>query len=537
MKLQLSAVAVATILPVCSALAIQEVFSDHKEKVSSPSNIRNSLDNALESSPTFLTPADLDTSDIDIDTEIDRLISKTATNIDAWIKDFINQPLDEVEVTNPPSEPSELADINIPINSADLLHPPVPERTIYELIAESKYTTILAKIVKSDPELVDYLNSTERRFTFFAPTDHAFKKIPHHHHGDHHGHDHNDDGGDGDDDDHRIPKEIVRVLLRYHSSPEILNAAQLFHRHTISSALEDPLLGTRKPDDEDDDDEALPQRIAVRAGFKGLTLNFYSHIVAADIVRRFYYALTTPITVKMYILTKIQPATNGLIHGIDSILLPPPPALLLLDVLPTKFSTFNLGLHKTDLGSALNTSTKETGKGFTVFAPTNSAFAHLGLKINAFLFSPPGLKYLRGLLKYHIVPEHTLYSDVLYTEHGEVKPFGVRGATHLDLPTLLGDRTIAVDVTHLGPYVSFRVNGGQRVAFADILAKDGVIHALDHVLIPPRRLQETDGEEGELTIGELMERLEPWVEEEDVADTEDVLTGYWVEVVERTGEL
>ncbi|KAJ0292051.1 hypothetical protein COL922a_014245, partial [Colletotrichum nupharicola] len=97
MKLQLSAVAAATILPVCSALAIQEVFSDHKEKVSSPSNIRNSLDNALESSPTFLTPADLDTSDIDIDTEIDRLISKTATNIDAWIKDFINQPLDEVE--------------------------------------------------------------------------------------------------------------------------------------------------------------------------------------------------------------------------------------------------------------------------------------------------------------------------------------------------------------------------------------------------------------------------------------------------------
>ncbi|KAL3444729.1 FAS1 domain-containing protein [Aspergillus insuetus] len=510
MKLQLSAVAAAAALPLCSALAIQEILGDHKDKVS-PSNIRNSLDSALESSPTFLTPADLDTTDINIDAEINRLITNTATDIDAWIKEFINQPLNEIEITNPPSE---LVDIDIPINPTDLLHPPVPDRTIYELITESKYTTILAKIIKSDPELVDYLNSTERRFTFFAPTDRAFKKIPHHHHGDHHGHDHDDNGGDGDDDDHRIPKEIVRAILRYHSSPEVLNAAQLFHRHTISSALEDPFLGARKPEDDDDDDkEALPQRIAVRAGFKGLTLNFYSHIVAADI-----------------------PATNGLIHGIDSILLPPPSALLLLDVLPTKFSTFNLGLYKTTLASALNTTAKDTGKGFTIFAPTNSAFAHLGLKINAFLFSPPGLKYLRGLLKYHIVPEHTLYSDVLYTEHGEVKPFGVRGATHLDLPTLLGDRTLAVDVVHLGPYVSFRVNGGQRVAFADILAKDGVIHALDHVLIPPRRLQGTSGEEGKLTIEELVERLEPWVEE-DVEDTEDVLNDYWNEVVERTGEL
>ncbi|KAJ0420551.1 FAS1 domain-containing protein [Aspergillus carlsbadensis] len=510
MKLQLSAVAVATALPLCSALAIQEVLSDHNDKP--PSSIRNPLDNALESSPAFLTPADLDTTDINIDAEINRLISTTATDIDAWIKDFINQPLDEIEINNPPSE---LADIDIPISPTDVLHPPVPNRTIYELIAESKYTTILAKIIKSDPELVDYLNSTERRFTFFAPTDHAFKKIPHHHHKDHHGHDNDDNGGDGDDDDHRIPKEVVRAILRYHSSPEVLNAAQLFHSHTISSALEDPLLGSRKPEDDDDDDkEALPQRIAVRAGFRGLTLNFYSHIVAADI-----------------------PATNGLIHGIDSILLPPPSALLLLDVLPTKFSTYNLGLHKTSLVSALNTSTKDTGKGFTVFTPTNSAFAHLGLKINAFLFSPPGLKYLRGLLKYHIVPEHTLYSDVLYTDHGEVKPFGVRGATHLDLPTLLGNRTIAVDVAHLGPYVSFRVNGGQRVAFADILAKDGVIHALDHVLIPPRRLQGTVGEEGELTIGELVERLEPWVEEEEVEESEEVFDGYWDEIVERTGEL
>ncbi|KAL3468150.1 Fasciclin domain-containing protein [Aspergillus heterothallicus] len=517
MKLQLSAVAAAAAagLPfLCSGLAIQEILSDTKEthpQEVSPSNPQNNpLDIALEFSPTLLDPADLDTSNINLDAEISKFISTTATDIDAWIKDhLINQPLDEIS-----NLPSELADIDIPIEPTGLLHPPVPNRTIYELINESKYTTILAKIVRSDPELVDYLNSTERRFTFFAPTDHAFKKIPHrHHHKDHDGDD--DHHGDDDDNDHRIPKEVVRAILRYHSSPEVLNAAQLFHSHTIPSDLEDPWLGTTKPDDDDEEEEALPQRIAVRAGFKGLTLNFYSHIVAAGI-----------------------PAANGLIHGIDSILLPPPPALLLLDVLPTKFSTFNLALYKTSLVDRLNTTSESSGKGFTIFTPTNSAFAHLGLKINAFLFSPPGLKYLRALLKYHVVPDRTLYSDVLYTEDGEVKPFGVKGATHLDLPTLLGDHKIAVDVAHLGPYVSFKVNGWQRVAFADVLAKDGVIHALDHVLIPPRRLERDEGEEGKLTVGELVERLEPWVEADEAEDDgQEAWDAIWDDVAGRAGDL
>ncbi|KAL2838012.1 FAS1 domain-containing protein [Aspergillus pseudoustus] len=514
MKLQLSAVAAAAVLPLCSTLAIQDVLSDDKDsnlKQVSPSNIQNPLDSALESSPAFLNPADVDNTNFDLDAEINRLISSTAHDIDTWIKDLINHPLDEI--TN---LPSELTDIDIPIDPTDLSHPPTPNKTIYELISESKYTTILAKIINSDPDLVDYLNSTEHKFTFFAPTDHAFKKIPHrHHHKDHDGHD--DDGGD-DDDHHRIPKEVVHAILRYHSSHEVLNAAQLFHRHTIASALEDPLLGTIKPDEDDDDEEALPQRIAVRAGFRGLTLNFYSHIVAAGI-----------------------PATNGLIHGIDSILLPPPPALLLLDVLPTKFSTFNLALYKTSLVDKLNTSSESSGKGFTLFTPTNSAFAHLGLKINAFLFSPPGLKYLRGLLKYHIVPNRTLYSDVLYTESGEIKPFGVKGATHLDLPTLLGDHKIAVDVAHLGPYVSFKLNGWQRVAFADALVKDGVIHVLDHVLIPPRRLEKTggeelSGEEEELTVEELIERLEPWVEDDKV-EGEAGFDAILEEIVRRVEDL
>ncbi|KAL2823416.1 Fasciclin domain-containing protein [Aspergillus cavernicola] len=481
-------------VPLCSALAIQEVLGDLKNIESElfKGRVQNPLDDALELSPTF-TPAEV------IDTNNLKYTYPNTNDINAWTKNLFDQPFDEI--TNVPSDTIKL-DLKSATNS---LHPRTSDKTIYQLISESRYTTILAKIIDEDSELVDYLNSTDHNFTFFAPTDYAFRKIPCHRH--HDDDDDDDKGDDGDDGDHRIPKEVVRALLRYHSSPDVLSAVQLFHSHTIPSALEDPLLGTPKSLEDDNNEEGFPQRLTVRAGFKGLTLNFYSHLVAANIG-----------------------ASNGLIHGIDSILLPPPPTLLLLDILPTKFSTFNLALYKTSLTHHLNTTTLTTSKGFTLFIPSNSAFAHLGLRINAFLFSPPGRRYLRALLKYHIVPNTTLYSDVLYTSNGEIKPFGIRGEggfTHLDLPTLLTGREIAVDVAHLGPYVSFKVNGYQRVAFADALAKDGNIHVLDHVLIPPRRLQGAGGPPGggskeeEVELEDLMERLMPWVEENDDHDDEE----------------
>ena len=52
----------------------------------------------------------------------------------------------------------------------------------------------------------------------------------------------------------------------------------------------------------------------------------------------------------------------------------------------------------------------------TLFAPSNFAFKLLGPKINAFLFSSYGLKYLEALLKYHVVSDQTLYSDAYYKD-------------------------------------------------------------------------------------------------------------------------
>lgn len=70
--------------------------------------------------------------------------------------------------------------------------------------------------------------------------------------------------------------------------------------------------------------------------------------------------------------------------------------------------------------------------GQTFFAPTNFAFQKLGPKINAFLFSKYGQKYLKALLKYHVVGYQTLYSDAFYDAKNEREENGVpKGYFHV----------------------------------------------------------------------------------------------------------
>lgn len=109
---------------------------------------------------------------------------------------------------------------------------------------------------------------------------------------------------------------------------------------------------------------------------------------------------------------KTQFGTNGVIHGVESILVPPPTAVKIIQFLPGEFSTLELALTKTGLLEALNDTSKHVGG--TLFAPSNFAFQTLGPKINAFLFSSYGQKYLKALLKYHVVANQTLYSDAYY---------------------------------------------------------------------------------------------------------------------------
>lgn len=69
-----------------------------------------------------------------------------------------------------------------------------------------------------------------------------------------------------------------------------------------------------------------------------------------------------------------------------------------------------------------------------MFAPSNFAFQKLPAKITAFLFSSYGLKYLKALLKYHVVANQTLYSDAYYAADSVGDKAIPKGIFHVSLP-------------------------------------------------------------------------------------------------------
>lgn len=338
-----------------------------------------------------------------------------------------------------------------------------PNMTVYELIAKSKYTTKLAALINEYEDLVELLNGTAANYTIFAPTDKAFEKIPSH--------------------APKPSKEQLKRVLLYHVSPEFFPAGRVLVTKTIPTALDVETLGIG------------PQRLSINLSLKLLTVNFYSRIVAINIF-----------------------GTNGVIHGVDSLLIPPPKAAKIIQFLPGEFSTLELGLTKTSLLKAINDTSNHVGG--TLFAPSNFAFQKLGPRINGFLFSEYGQKYLKALLKYHVVANQTLYSDAYYkSESTDVDESGIpKGYFHIDLPTLLEDKSLSIDVGRYGRFISIKINGFSTVSISDGIAADGVIHVVSNVLIPPkpvdRGLQQWDGEE--LSVDELKDRLEPLTVNEEL---------------------
>lgn len=359
-----------------------------------------------------------------------------------------------------------------------------PNMTVYELINESKYTTKLAALINEDEELVTLLNGTSANFTLFAPIDKAFDKIPEHH--------------------KKPSKEFIKKLLTYHVSTGFYPAGRVLVSRTIPSALTGEFIGNE------------PQRLSTQISLRGLTINFYARIIAINIF-----------------------GTNGVIHGLDSILLPPPKAVDIISLLPGEFSTLELALFKTGLFETLNNTSLHIGG--TLFAPSNVAFQRLGPKINAFLFSRYGEKYLKALLKYHVVANYTLYSDAFYKgsslpsisssssspsfsninndQDEPAQPSDIpKGVFHVDLPTLLDDKSLSIDVARYARFITIKINGFTNVAIADGIAADGVVHVVPNVLIPPKAPGML-GESAEgMELEEFVERLEPFVKTVEESD-------------------
>lgn len=126
-------------------------------------------------------------------------------------------------------------------------------------------------------------------------------------------------------------------------------------------------------------------------------------------------------------------------------------------------------------------------------------------------------------MAYHIVANQTLYSDAYYNHASSLAPTELndknipKGRFHIDLPTILRGKSLSVDVARWGGFISIRINGYNGVAVQDGIAKDGVIHAVSSVLIPPKSPGAVvAGEEEDLSVEEFMERFDGWVDDEEV---------------------
>jgi uncharacterized surface protein with fasciclin (FAS1) repeats len=106
---------------------------------------------------------------------------------------------------------------------------------------------------------------------------------------------------------------------------------------------------------------------------------------------------------------------------------------------------------------------------FTVFAPTNQAFAKLPAGTLDDLLKPENKAALAGILKYHVVPAEVMAADV---KPGKVKT--VNGAEFT-----AGTEDGKVTITDAR-------GNTVNVVKTDIAGSNGVIHVIDGVLLPPQ---------------------------------------------------
>ena len=161
------------------------------------------------------------------------------------------------------------------------------------------------------------------------------------------------------------------------------------------------------------------------------------------------------------VVTKDIVASNGIIHVIDAVLMPPSagPAPLAVEASAAGFSTLVAAVEAAGLTEDL----LDANANLTVFAPTNDAFAALPEGALDELLADPDA--LANVLGYHIYPD-TVDSETAIALDGNVI-------------TMLNGESVAISVVD----GSLFVNDAQVVA-ADVEASNGIIHVIDQVLMP-----------------------------------------------------
>lgn len=165
---------------------------------------------------------------------------------------------------------------------------------------------------------------------------------------------------------------------------------------------------------------------------------------------------------------------NGVVHVLDEVLTLPT-IVDLADANPM-FSSLVTALDQEDLVETLDASVGETGSlaPFTVFAPTDQAFVDLidanpndGLNNISDIL---GLANLADILRFHVIAGTADRAGDI-TDDADVQPINT-------------SNTFSIDLDTTPPEISVNGTVVARIIVTDVTATNGVIHAIDYVLLP-----------------------------------------------------
>jgi len=158
------------------------------------------------------------------------------------------------------------------------------------------------------------------------------------------------------------------------------------------------------------------------------------------------------------ILTTDIECDNGVIHVIDSVILPATADIVDTAVEAGSFGTLVAAVKAAGLVEALK------GEGpLTVFAPTDEAFAALPEGTVETLLKPENKDKLVAILKLHVAAGRVYGDQALAAKHLTTLQGGTLDARMVDGKVMIGDATVIA---------------------ADVEASNGVIHVIDRVLLP-----------------------------------------------------
>jgi uncharacterized surface protein with fasciclin (FAS1) repeats len=290
-----------------------------------------------------------------------------------------------------------------------------PTQNIAELATSSGLTSLVAAASKAG--LADELSaSSAAGLTVFAPTNAAFNTLA-------------TQLGftDGADMVAKLEGPTLASILSYHVLPSRKTAADL----TSGGATQDTIYTF--------DGSAAAVKVNTTGGVKiGDAVLTEATVTSANVA-----------------------ATNGIVHVVDKVLVPPGVlnVVQMAQANPAAFSSLVGAVVTANLATTLS------GAGpFTVFAPTNTAFAA----------APTGLTtaQLSTVLTYHVLAD-----EVLSSELGPV--FGTA------IPTVSGQTIrITAGTAPVIATITDTTAAPATITAVDVRASNGVIHVINKVLIP-----------------------------------------------------